>query len=142
MTIEKQNNLIMTTAGIYSFYNKPYLPVDEIFVFGSNLAGRHGLGAALTAFKSYGAVYGKGVGFQGSSYAIPTKNEKIKTLPIHDVVPYIHEFVEFTKKYDLLFYVTLIGCGLAGYKPEDIAPHFKGAVNCKFHISFMPFLVE
>ncbi len=100
---------------------------DEIFVFGSNLAGRHGMGAANAALKRYGAVYGKGIGLHGQSYGIPTKDENLKVIPIDEVAIYIRDFIEFSKSNpDKQFFVTAIGCGLAGYKPEQIAPLFRG----------------
>lgn len=104
-----------------------------VFVFGSNLAGRHGKGAALCAVKEHGAKYGIGYGHVGNSYAIPTKDENIKTLPLHQVKLYVQEFIEYAKITPNLEYtVTRIGCGLAGYKDEDIAPMFKDApCNCQ-----------
>lgn len=104
----------------------------EIFVFGSNLAGRHGKGAALTAYKSYGAIYGQGIGLQGDSYAIPTKDEKINTLPLSKIKKYVEQFIKFAKlNPDLRFKVTAIGTGLAGYDEADIAPMFINAPdNC------------
>jgi len=91
-----------------------------IFVFGSNLAGRHGKGAALAATKTYGAVYGIGEGRTGNSYALPTKDANIKTRSLVAI-----------NNPDLDFQVTKIGCGLAGFKESDIAPLFKNApVNC------------
>lgn len=106
--------------------------MENIFVFGSNLAGRHGKGAALTAYQAYGAVYGKGQGFQGRSYAIPTKDLFLKTLPLERIKVYVNTFIEFARKNpDMRFTVTRIGCGLAGYKDEDIAPMFAEApYNC------------
>ena len=101
---------------------------QPIFVFGSNLAGRHGKGAALFALKNHGAVYGRGRGLQGSSYAIPTKDEKIKTLPLDAIKTHVEQFLEFARKFpNAAFMLTPIGCGLAGYKPEQIAPFFIGA---------------
>lgn len=102
---------------------------NQIFVFGSNLGGRHGAGAAYKAL-SLGAEYGRGVGLYGQTYAIPTKNYNIETLPVEDIKPYIEEFIRFAQdRPDLEFLVTEIGCGLAGYKPEQIAPLFEKAVN-------------
>lgn len=103
-----------------------------IFVFGSNLAGRHGKGAALHAAQHYGAIYGQGHGFMGSCYAIPTKDQFIRTLPLHTIAIYVDHFLDFAKRHpDLAFKVTRIGCGLAGYTDPDIAPMFQGApVNC------------
>lgn len=97
----------------------------EIFVFGSNLAGRHEKGAAKTAIK-FGAKYGQGIGLSGQTYAIPTKDENIKTLPISKIEQYINDFIKFaTENPDYCFLVTEIGCGLAGYKVEQIAPLFE-----------------
>lgn len=98
----------------------------EIFVFGSNLAGRHGAGAALEAKKKHGAIYGLGRGHHGNSYAIPTKDHNLKTLPLNEIKFYVNTFLLFAKENpDMMFNVTAIGCGLAGYKPYDIAPMFK-----------------
>ena len=104
----------------------------EIFVFGSNLAGRHGKGAALTAYRNYGAIYGQGIGIQGNSYAIPTKDEQIQTLPLHKIKKYVEQFIKFAKlNPDMIFKVTAIGTGLAGYDEVDIAPMFNNAPdNC------------
>jgi hypothetical protein len=105
----------------------------EIFVFGSNLAGRHGKGAALHARQKYGAVYGVGVGRTGSAYAIPTKDHSIQTLPLESILPYVESFLHYANEHsELTFLVTRVGCGLAGYKDSDIAPMFYGAPsNCK-----------
>lgn len=97
-----------------------------IFVFGSNLAGRHGKGAALHARKVHGAVYGVGVGPTGSAYAIPTKDERIKTLPLERIEIHVADFLNYAKDHpELTFLVTRIGCGLAGYKDHQIAPMFR-----------------
>lgn len=102
--------------------------MTEIFVFGSNLAGRHGKGAALYARQYHGAIYGRGEGWQGNSYAIPTKDERIRTLPLWAIDQYVQTFVSFARaNRDMTFRLTPIGCGLAGYTPEQIAPMFKGA---------------
>lgn len=98
----------------------------EIFVFGSNRAGRHGKGAALVARQYHGAVYGVGEGLQGSSYAIPTKDYRIQTLPLSEIKKHVNTFIDYAKSHpEMTFKLTLIGCGLAGYKPRDIAPLFK-----------------
>lgn len=104
----------------------------KIFVFGSNLAGRHGAGAALFARKNHGAIYGRGVGLQGNSFAIPTKDKSITTLPLPRIREYVDAFIVFAKANPLMeFEVTRIGCGLAGYTDSDIAPMFKDAPkNC------------
>lgn len=106
-----------------------------IFVFGSNLAGIHGAGAAKYAAQFYGAESYVGKGPTGFCYAIPTKDEKIKTLRLSEIDFYVHEFMKYADKHrDMNFLVTKIGTGLAGYKNEEIAPMFKGVpYNC-----FMP----
>ena len=97
---------------------------NEIFVFGSNLGGMHGGGAARTARLYFGAIMGQGVGLQGQSYAIPTMQGGPETIK-----PYVDEFVEFARHHkDLHFLVTPIGCGIAGFEPSDIAPLFAEAV--------------
>lgn len=103
-----------------------------IFVFGSNLAGRHGAGAALYAHKQHGARYGQGQGRQGDSYGIPTKDAYIQTLPLFRIKEYVDVFLDYAKSHpDLTFNVTRIGCGLAGYKDYQIAPLFRTAPsNC------------
>jgi hypothetical protein len=107
------------------------LQPNEIFVFGSNLSGWHSGGAALIACQSFGAIYGKGIGIMGSSYAIPTKSRGIKsTLPISEIKKHIDVFLVFAICHtDNIFLVTQIGCGLAGYTPKDIAPLFEKALD-------------
>ena len=101
------------------------LKPDEIFVFGSNLAGVHGGGAARIAVEDFGAIWGQGVGLQGQSYAIPTMQGGIDTIK-----PYVDDFIEFAKQHkELFFYVTRIGCGIAGFLDEEIAPLFKNALD-------------
>ncbi len=99
------------------------LKADEVFVFGSNLAGMHGAGAAWLAFQKFGAVMGCGVGLRGQSYAIPTMQGGVETIK-----PYVDEFIAFAKsRPDLFFYVTRIGCGIAGFRDKEIAPLFLAA---------------
>jgi hypothetical protein len=99
------------------------LKPDEIFVFGSNLAGSHGGGAAYVAWRKFGAIMGQGVGLQGQSYAIPTMQGGVETIK-----PYVDEFIAFAKAHpELFFYVTRIGCGIAGFRDEEIAPLFVAA---------------
>lgn len=101
---------------------------NPVFVFGSNLAGRHGKGAALWARRWRGAIYGQGEGLQGNSYAIPTKDAQIKTLPYEVVAEHIADFIDFAvSRPDLRFQLTPVGCGLAGFTREQIEPLFKGA---------------
>ncbi|HEY1878487.1 MAG TPA: hypothetical protein VGG68_00995 [Caulobacteraceae bacterium] len=100
----------------------------SVFVFGSNLAGRHGKGAALMAVRNYGAIYGQGVGPQGNSYAIPTKDRYLNTLPLDRIAPYVARFLAYARGHDdTVFALTPIGCGLAGYTPQEIAPMFRDA---------------
>jgi len=99
--------------------------MTDIFVFGSNLAGRHGKGAAKHALDHHGAVYGQGWGLQGASFGIPTKDGKLNTLSVQNIQFYVDQFRAFASAAPgLTFNVTLIGCGLAGYTPKDIGPLF------------------
>ena len=101
------------------------LEPNEIFVFGSNLAGMHGGGAARVAYEKFGAVWGQGVGLQGQTYAIPTMQGGVDTIR-----PYVDEFIAFAKVHpQYTFLVTPIGCGIAGFEEEEIAPLFKAALG-------------
>lgn len=101
------------------------LKPNEIFVFGSNLDGYHGGGAARIAMDRFGAVWGQGVGLQGQCYAIPTMQGGVKTIK-----PYVDEFVVFAEQHpEYKFLVTRIGCGIAGFANEQIAPLFQEALN-------------
>jgi hypothetical protein len=106
------------------------LEQEQIFVFGSNLSGRHGKGAAKTAL-GWGAKWGQAAGLQGRTYGIPTKDASIRrTLRIDEIKPFVDDFIEFAKsRKDLIFLVTEVGCGLAGLKPKDVAPLFIKAVD-------------
>ena len=109
----------------YTPDNISELKEDEVFVFGSNLEGMHGGGAAFAAWKKFGAVMGCGVGLRGQSYAIPTMQGGVKTIE-----PYVSSFIAFAKEHsELFFYVTRIGCGIAGFRDKEIAPLFSGAVG-------------
>lgn len=116
----------------------------NIFVFGSNLAGRHGAGAAKWARNHEGAVYGQGWGLQGTSFAIPTKDEELKPLPLPRIEAYVRAFIAFTRLHpELSFKVTRIGCGLAGYSDGEIAPMFRNAPsNCLFDPNWSAYLEE
>lgn len=113
-------------------YNREFTPgmisalkENEIFVFGSNLGGMHGGGAARAAYNRFGAVWGQGVGLQGQSYAIPTMQGGVETIK-----PYVDEFIEFAQTHpELKFLVTRIGCGIAGFRDEQIAPLFATAID-------------
>ena len=115
-----------------------------IFVFGSNFAGRHGKGAALYARQHHGAVYGQGVGLQGNSYAIPTKDARLRTLPVDAIATHVQTFLNFAGQHpEWVFRITAIGCGLAGYTPKDIAPLFAAApANCLLPDEFRAVLDE
>lgn len=102
--------------------------MSKVFVFGSNLAGRHGRGSARAASVHYGAIYGQGVGRQGNSYAIPTKGYHLEKLPLSVIAKHVGEFLDYANQnWTDTFGVVAIGCGLAGYKPEQVGPMFKGA---------------
>ena len=129
----------------YIYQKDGYKPnKGEIFVFGSNLAGVHGAGAAKEAVISYGAVMGIGIGPKGQSYALPTKDKKIETLPLNVIAVYVEQFIRYaTLHIQDEFYVSRLGCVLAGYQNSDIAPLFKGAPrNCSFCIDWAPFLED
>lgn len=109
----------------YTPENITKLGEDDIFVFGSNLAGMHGGGAARVAWQKFGAVWGQGVGLQGQSYAIPTMQGGVDTIK-----PYVDEFLDVAYECDQnTFYVTRIGCGIAGFTDEQIAPLFDRALD-------------
>lgn len=109
----------------YTPENITSLDKDEIFVFGSNLQGLHHGGAARIAHERFGAIMGQGVGLQGQSYAIPTMQGGVETIK-----PYVDEFIELAREWDqTTFLVTRIGCGIAGFTDEQIAPLFAEALK-------------
>ncbi len=122
------NTMLLATAVEHKRYTPERiasLGPDEVFVFGSNLAGAHGGGAARAALEHFGAVWGQGVGLQGQSYAIPTMQGGVETIK-----PYVDEFVEFAIEHkELTFLVTRVGCGIAGFRDEEIAPLFVKAID-------------
>jgi hypothetical protein len=113
-------------------YNRAFTPEwiselkpNEIFVFGSNLSGMHFGGAAFVALRQFGAKLGRGVGLQGQSYAIPTMQGGVDTIR-----PYVDEFIAFAKAHpEYTFLVTPIGCGIAGFTADEIAPLFAHAIH-------------
>lgn len=125
-----------------------------VFVFGSNEAGIHGAGAAAYAYSHHNAAYGLGFGFSPfgftarnvewmpCSFAIPTKDWNIETLPLEHIRFYVGRFIDFAEANpQLTFFVTAVGCGLAGLKPSDMAPLFEDAPpNCILPEEFRPFL--
>lgn len=101
------------------------LAENEIFVFGSNLAGHHGGGAARLAWQRWGAVMGQGTGLAGRTYAIPTMHGGVA-----EIKPYVDDFIAFAGAHpELRFLVTEIGCGIAGFTPDEIAPLFAAAAG-------------
>lgn len=97
----------------------------KIFVFGSNLAGRHGKGSALEALKHHGAIYGQGKGLQGNSYGIPTKNRSLKRLPLKQIKMHVEEFLRFAIDHpEYEFNVVAVGCGLAGFSSKTMSAMF------------------
>lgn len=121
---------------MFEYHVDGTLPEDHrwILVFGSNLRGAHGAGAARVAREFFGAEYGISLGLTGMSYAIPTKDSHLQTLSLDQIKRYIEEFVRFThERPEFRFWVTRVGCGLAGYRDEQIAPLFRGCNgNCSF----------
>lgn len=109
----------------YTPENITHLKPDEVFVFGSNLQGMHCGGAARVARQKFGAIMGQGVGMQGQSYAIPTMQGGVDTIK-----PYVDDFIDLAREWDqTTFYVTRIGCGIAGFTDEEIAPLFDQAYD-------------
>lgn len=123
-----ENSSAITDTALDAKYtpeNITTLGRNDIFVFGSNLAGMHGGGAARAAFNRFGAIWGQGEGLQGNSYAIPTMQGGVETIK-----PYVDTFIEFAKSNpSLTFYVTKIGCGIAGFNIKEIAPLFRDAAG-------------
>ena len=118
---------------------------NMIFVFGSNLSGIHGAGAAKFAAVHKGAIYGIGEGMQGASYGLPTKGLNISFMPLKDIQRHVNNFIAYSALHkELSFQVTQVGCGLSGFKPSDIAPMFEQAAykesNCYFDKIWLPWL--
>lgn len=113
------------------------LNTEVVFVFGSNLAGRHGKGAAWDARVNWGAEYGVGKGRTGYSYAIPTKDKNIKTLPLDRIRVYVQNFIEYAiKNPNIMFYVTAFGSGLAGYSVKQMLDLFGDITELPYNIVF------
>jgi hypothetical protein len=130
---------------MFEYYNQDNitsLPYNEVFVFGSNEAGRHGAGAAKVALRNFGAQYGVSIGRYKQSYAIPTQDRFIETLGIGKISEYVDEFIHYARSNpETTFIVIKVGCGLAGYSDSEIAPLFKYSPNnCKFHIDWKEYL--
>lgn len=102
------------------------LEENEVFVFGSNKEGQHIGGAAAFAMDNFGAVWGKGEGLYGQSYALPTMDDEDPSC----IKPYVDRFLQFAKEHsELTFYVTPVGCGIAGFTPKEVAPYFKDSLD-------------
>ena len=114
----------------------------DILIFGSNLSGIHGAGAALTARQDFGAQLGVGVGRTGNAYALPTKDKNLKVLPLDVIRQHVNDFEQYALAHpELRFIVTRIGCGLAGYEDKDIAPMFKDfPINCFFDMNWIEYV--
>lgn len=120
----------------------------EVFVFGANLAGRHGGGAAAEAERRFGAQMGVGWGYMGTpprhSFAIPTLDEHFEVLPLEEIARYVERFIQFVAEHpQLRFFITRVGCGIAGYRDEQIAPLFRPLVaigRCSFAEKWRPYL--
>jgi hypothetical protein len=121
-----------TTVKMIDYYGPEKNDGKHVFVFGSNRAGRHGMGAALTASLYWGAQRGVGEGRTGQAYGIPTKNENLEILGLEEIAESIKKFIDYASEHPkLTFLVTKVGCGLSKYKDKDIGPLFKGAgSNC------------
>lgn len=121
-------------------YTKEMNDGRHVFVFGSNTRGIHGAGAALEARRNWGARIGCGLGRTGDAYAIATKGWNLNTLPLTAIDQNVSDFIRYAKEHpELVFLVTAIGCGLAGYAPKEIAPMFKNAPkNCVLPDEFTP----
>jgi hypothetical protein len=157
--LEVQADALKKSKG-WDFHQDGSLPTElekQVFVFGSNLAGRHGKGAAAVAKEQFGAQPGVGPGRQGQSYGIPTKdgrplpgmerpsfNDPKQTLSLAAIKPFVDDFIEYAKAHpDEQFFVTRVGCGLAGYEDKEVAPMFAAAPsNCSFPEDWKPWLSE
>lgn len=118
--------------------------IDQIFVFGSNLAGIHGAGAAKFAVQKLGAIWGQAKGLQGQSYAIPTKDKQIESLDLFEINEHVCDFIDFVIHHsEMNFFITRVGCVLAGYSDEEIAPMFNKIahnINCSFPAEWAQYL--
>jgi hypothetical protein len=130
------------TAPARRYHEDGTLPNDQsVWVFGSNMAGRHGKGAALVARNHFGAAAGYFNGRMGSCYAIPTKDRNFKVLTKEQALPFIQAFVRYTHEHPMeSFFVTRVGCGLSGIPDAKIAPLFARAFNCSFAWEWRPYL--
>ena len=140
----------MSTSTKYE-YHEDSTPIPDspevVWVFGSNLSGIHGAGAALVAKNMFNAEFYVGKGATGRSYAIPTKGKyeaRLPTLPLNDIEQHVRDFRVYADANPAkIFWVTRIGCGYAGYTDDQIAPLFKGCpANCNFATQWQPYLED
>lgn len=111
---------------VFTPENISKLKQNEVFVFGSNKAGNHVGGAARVAVEKFGAIMGHGEGLQGQSYAIPTLDEQMDKVSTEELTRSVRRFADYTRyNTDKVFYVTKIGCGIAGFSVEEIVEVFK-----------------
>jgi hypothetical protein len=139
--MQKPEEFSLTSLNRY--HKDGTLPTNaqDIFVFGSNLAGIHGAGAAKVARDQFGAPLGAGCGYMGNAYAIPTKDKRVETMDLFEINKYVKHFIYFTQLFpERTFFVTRVGCGLAGYSDSQIALMFIGAKNCSFAEQWKPYL--
>ena len=134
--------IFITAPSVHYILPKNYnvLKPDEVFAFGSNLAGMHGGGSARMAHMLFGAKMGQGVGMQGQSYAIPTMQDDINTIRPY----YVEQFIQYAEEHpELFFYITHIGCGIVGFQDKETAPlsaHAVGLRNVCMPYSFIEHL--
>jgi hypothetical protein len=129
MDMQDDRLLVHMNYRKYTPENIVSLEPNEVFVFGSNTEGIHGAGAARAALDLFGAKFGQAEGLQGQSYAIVTKDLELgmRSIPLGDICKSIFKFLEFAKENgDKIFYVTKLGCALAGYSIDEIGKLFMG----------------
>lgn len=116
--------------------------MKKVFVFGSNLAGIHGAGSAREAKLNWGAKMGVAFGPTGNAYAIPTKDRNIESMELCEIEGHVRHFIDYARSNpDMQFHVVAIGCGLAGFRPDQIGPMFRGAPgNCVLPRDFEPYV--
>ena len=146
-------NEVEHSSSSMTFHQDKTLPNDDsIFVFGSNLAGRHGKGSAKVAYEKFGAIYSQGEGRQGQSYAIATKDGRKGTPPLADpaatlsldkIKKGVDTFIQYAKSHpDDKFFIVRLGCDLAAWKDSDIGPMFTDAPsNCSLPENWKEFVV-
>jgi hypothetical protein len=131
----------MDIINVYAARRYTRLPKETIFVFGSNLAGRHGAGGAKDALDYFGAIYGQASGLQGNSYGIPTKDKSFQVLSLNNISKYTSEFIEHARLYpNRTYLITPFGTGLSRLSASDIASLFTTLPsNCIFPHTWVKF---